>query len=76
MRSYFSPSPSASNLRSPSDINFSQLVIIMLFYVLVANIVAPLVGYAIAGKQGIVIGFVVGIVIVLALWLVFGRNMI
>ena len=48
----------------------------MLFYVLVSNIIAPLVGYAIAGKQGIVIGFVVGIVVVLALWLVFGRNMI
>jgi len=76
MPSYVSRSPSASNLSSSSDINFSQLVIIMLFYVLVANIIGPLVGYAIAGKQGIVIGFVVGVVVVLALWLVFGRNMI
>ena len=76
MSNYVTNSPSASNLSSPSDINFSQLVIIMLFYVLVANIIGPLVGYAIAGKQGIVIGFVVGVVVVLALWLVFGRNMI
>lgn len=76
MSNYVSRSPSASNLSSPSDINFSQLIIIMLFYVLVANIVAPLVGYFIAGKQGIVIGFIVGLVIVLALWLIFGRNMI
>lgn len=76
MSSYVSSSPSASNLSSPSDVNFVQLVIIMLFYVLVANIIAPLVGYFIAGKQGIVIGFIVGLVVVLALWLVFGRNMI
>tara|TARA_B100000242_G_C42939010_1_gene435446 strand:- start:20 stop:250 length:231 start_codon:yes stop_codon:yes gene_type:complete len=76
MSSYVSSSPSVSNLSSPSDVNFVQLVIIMLFYVLVANIIAPLVGYFIAGKQGIVIGFIVGLVVVLALWLVFGRNMI
>ena len=58
------------------DFNVKNFVYIMLFYILIANILGPLIGYYLKGKAGLVYGFVIGSVIVVALWLVVGKKYI
>ena len=58
------------------DFNVKNFVYIMLFYILIANILGPLIGYYFKGKTGLVYGFVIGSVIVVALWLVVGKKYI
>ena len=58
------------------DFKFDMFVYIMLFYILIANILGPLIGYYLKGKAGLVYGFVIGSVIVVVLWLVVGKKYI
>ena len=58
------------------DFKFDMFVYIMLFYILIANILGPLIGYYLKGKAGLVYGFVIGSIIAVVLWLVAGRKYI
>ena len=58
------------------DLNIIYLVIIMLVYILIAFVLAPMIGFFINKKKGLIIGYAVGLVIILLLWLIFGRFLI
>ena len=74
--SYSSQSPSGSSNSNSKSINYTNLVFIMLFYILIAFVLAPMIGYFISQKNGLIIGYALGLVIILILWLVFGRTLI
>ena len=77
-----SNSPSGSllnnltNVSNSKKINYGNLVAIMVVYIIIAFVLAPMIGYFISKKGGLVIGFAVGMVIILLLWLLFGRLLI
>lgn len=61
------------NTKSP-NLKLDMFIYIMLFYILIANILGPLIGYYLKGKEGLIYGFVIGSVINVALWLVVGKK--
>ena len=58
--------------------NFMKFIQIMVFYVLISYILFPLIGYFMFGKtlQSAGNGFVVGSILSIVLWYVYGRTLI
>ena len=58
--------------------NFMRYVQIMAFYVLISYILFPLIGYFIFGKtlQTAGHGFVIGSIVSIVLWYIYGRRLI
>ena len=71
-------SSNLTNVSNPKKINYGRLAGIIIGFIIIAFVIAPLIGYHVSEnkKGGLIIGITIGIAIILLLWLLFGRLLI